>query len=153
MLLTKQDEQKLSRALEFDPATSCITWTGSILNTGYGYLYSDTFKKNIPIHRLVMMKHLKRELNTFEYVCHACSNKLCANIEHLYIGTPQENTGHYYEELDHIPSPNVRGTQVSSFRLDDYTKNYIKYVQNKHRFKTQTEALKKIVIEHGSIIR
>ncbi len=68
--------------------TGCLEWRGAISAQGYG---SITFLgKTYTAHRLSWLAH-HGAIPGLLRVCHACDNRLCFEITHLFIGTAQQN--------------------------------------------------------------
>ena len=68
--------------------TPCWWWTGRIAPNGYG-----EFKwhgKTWRTHRATWTLH-NGPIPAGAYVLHTCDNKKCANPDHLYLGTNQDN--------------------------------------------------------------
>jgi hypothetical protein len=73
-----------------EPMTGCLLWTAAGDKNGYGLIH-DGEHKQVKAHRAAW---------TFEHgpipdgmcVLHKCDTPECCNVQHLFLGTNQENT-------------------------------------------------------------
>ena len=68
----------------------CWNWTGRTINTGYGQFDWRTYKRELSHRAAWMLKHIK-SIPDGLCVLHTCSNRLCCNPAHLYLGTRADN--------------------------------------------------------------
>jgi hypothetical protein len=82
--------EKVFKRLNLNTNTGCLEYTGAKDRDGYGRVVIISPNIIARAHR-IMYSHFYGEISEGMLVCHKCDNPPCCNIDHLFLGTIQQN--------------------------------------------------------------
>ena len=118
-----------------EPFSGCWLWIGNS-NGRYGQIRTDN--KNVSAHRL-SWQLFKGDIPLGKQVLHRCDTPSCVNPEHLFLGTPSDNTrdsmkkGRYFRpygersgaaKLTEKQVEEIRGLIAAGIRQDEIAKQF-----------------------------
>jgi len=73
-----------------EPNSGCWLWLGTLSPRGYGQLTGDN-RTAYPVHRRAYELKHNCTIPKGIYACHKCDVRLCANPDHIFLGTQSDN--------------------------------------------------------------
>jgi hypothetical protein len=106
-------EEQFFRSTVRNVENGCLEWQGKVHHSGYGQVFVD--RKLWWAHRYSWTLKNGYIPNGL-LVCHKCDNKVCVDVEHLFLGTHQDNVQDMLSKNRHNP---VKGESMSGAKLTD----------------------------------
>jgi len=120
--------RRFARKCGIPDENGCIPWLGTRTNKGYGLLQvSGRDSKKTVAHRISWVLS-RGDLPPEVLVLHRCDNPSCVNVDHLFLGSPKQNTEdmiskgrHFWrdrlpwQKLDGIDGAKIRELRRSGF--------------------------------------
>lgn len=96
--------------------TGCLEWTGYVFPNRYGQFLLRGVR--MPAHRAAwILAH--GPVADGLCVCHRCDNRKCVNVEHLFLGTYQDNADDMVAKGRWTPRIPNRGVKVNTAKLTE----------------------------------
>ena len=91
-------------------SNGCWQWLHRVNSKGYGqmaYVPIEGKRRTVKVHRMAY-KAFIGPIPKGLLVCHTCDNPGCINPDHLFVGTPKDNTQDMMQKGRHV-TPFVEG--------------------------------------------
>jgi len=125
----------------------CFICTSHSKSNGYPQIKHENFKTS-RLNRIILEEKLGRPIKEGYLSCHTCNNKGCINPDHLYEGTPKDNSRDAIKDgVRSIPKVLFKATRMydnKNFTRFNQLKFSIKYGLNKSCVANCLSGLQKI---------
>lgn len=124
--------QRLESRISIPDEKGCQLFTGRTDKDGYGRI--TWYSKNRIAHRIIFQEHWGVMLPRRLCVLHTCDNRLCCNLDHLWLGTVSDNN-----RDRHLKGRSAKGKQSGRYTKPERTSR-----GENHYFHLHSELMPKI---------
>lgn len=124
------------------PSNSCLLWKHSKDKDGYGYLWING--KSWRVARVIA--HVFHGLvleDSRQLACHTCDEPQCCNPDHIFVGSPQENTVDAVKKFRWNPPRKLNATDIK--KIAALYSDGVKIIEISRIFKVTRETVTSIL--------
>ena len=104
-----------------DKDGDCLVWNGPKHKVGYGSIgYEGETRYS---HRLTWFLNFGKIPKGLQ-VLHKCDNRLCVNVNHLFLGTNQDNVDDKVNKGRQLKGENISGSKLTKDDVDEIRRRY-----------------------------
>lgn len=126
--MVRSHEERFWKFVHPEPNTGCFLWGGALMKTGYGSFMMPGKEPGAKNWRARYAHRFAWELvhgpvPDGMYVCHTCDVRACVNVDHLFLGTPKDNTHDAMRKGRHIKGETQGHSKLTEVQVEEIRRN------------------------------
>lgn len=123
---------------KIDKTESCWNWNSTLTGTKYGKFTTYEKGRDNPTHKQahrVSWELFRGPIPEGLFVCHKCDNRRCVNPDHLFLGTPQDNTHDMFsKKRGHVLPASPKGENHPRSKLTNRQADQIRKIYESSQY-------------------